>query len=191
MNRLCQTGYIMSIFALVRAAFLTFAFPVLINHGRKLCAKQAQAKQGTERAPLQRGVSTYGTTTEHHDYAEEEPAAHHGNTLTVPRASYRASFSVSGESGSEECTPCDSSDDDDEDDEHAGYRKLGEHESTFDLQFFKWSCFLEACATAVLWFSSRGWHLYLGEFIRFYFVSSRRPSDSHCRLSLQLLPSYH
>ena len=145
---LLQNGYLMSTFALVRATFLTFAFPSIIDYGRKWYT-HTEVKQ-TGRAPLKRGVSSYGSTSNIHGGSRHgrQPPAY--DTLSI---------------ASDPSTASSSSNDDgvDEDAPHSGYGKDSDHQSGFDLAFLRWSCLADALLTSVLTFSGKSWQMYIGE----------------------------
>ena len=138
----------MSTFALVRATFLTFAFPSIIDYGRKWYT-HTEVKQ-TGRAPLKRGVSSYGSTSNIHGGSRHgrQPPAY--DTLSI---------------ASDPSTASSSSNDDgvDEDAPHSGYGKDSDHQSGFDLAFLRWSCLADALLTSVLTFSGKSWQMYIGE----------------------------
>ena len=144
-----QNGYLMSTFALVRATFLTFAFPSIIDYGRKWYTHTEVKSTG--RAPLKRGVSSYGSTNNIHGgrgNGTRQPPAY--DTLSISSDPSTASSS-SNDDGSDEDAP------------HSGYGKDSEHQSGFDLAFLRWSCLVDAVLTSVLTFSGKSWQMYIGE----------------------------
>ena len=146
----------MSTFALVRAMFLTFVFPHIIDYGRKWYAHKEEKTTG-RRAPLKRGVSSYGSTSgpssrprvngQHDDVDGDEDDRDSGISISSDPST--ASSSSSDESGV--------------DHPHGGYGKESDHQSAFDLVFLRWSCLFDAILTAALSFSNKGWQMYIGE----------------------------
>jgi hypothetical protein len=138
----------MSTFALVRAMFLTFAFPHIIEYGRKWYAHKEEKMTG-RRAPLKRGVSSYGTS----------------NDLSTTDRGRNQAYSEDDRMSisSDPSTASSSSDESEVDHHHAGYGKESDHQSAFDLVFLRWSCFFDAVLTAALSFSNKGWQMYIGE----------------------------
>jgi hypothetical protein len=150
----------MSTFALVRAMFLTFAFPHIIEYGRKWYAYREEKTTG-RRAPLKRGVSSYGTS----------------NDLSNTRRGRYPNYG-DNDSGisisSDPSTASSSSDESEVDHHHSGYGKESDHQSAFDLVFLRWSCLFDAVLTAALSLSNKGWQMYIGEHqAKRYFANPR------------------
>jgi hypothetical protein len=143
-----QNGYLMSTFALVRATFLTFAFPHIIDYGRKWYTQKEVKKTG--RAPLKRGVSSYGSTANANKHSGRR---RQDDTLSI---------------ASDPSTASSSSEESDADAPHSGSGKESEHQSQFDLAFLRWSCLFDAIMTSALSFSSRSWQMYIGESVPRY-----------------------
>ena len=126
----------MSTFALVRAMFLTFAFPHIIEYGRKWYAHKEEKATG-RRAPLKRGVSSYGTSNDLSN-TRRGRYPNYGNN--------DSGISIS----SDPSTASSSSDESEVDHHHSGYGKESDHQSAFDLVFLRWSCLFDAVLTAAL-----------------------------------------
>lgn len=144
----------MSTFAVVRATFLTFAFPPIIDYGRKWYASSSQARSKTGR-PLgpSRGASytsTYASYTNGNGTGRSNGQQQHADD----DAHSIASNSSSGSSASSSSSEADSA--------HGGFSKDSEHHAKFDLDFLRWSCVLDGVLTGVLTWSGRGWQMYIG-----------------------------
>lgn len=150
--RQTQNGYLMSTFALVRAMFLTFVFPHIIDYGRKWYTHKEEKKTGRP-GPMKRGVSTYSTTN---DFSGSRRRGHVDDDDDDDND---GGISIS----SDPSTASSSSDESELDPRHSGYGKESDHQSAFDLVFLRWSCFFDALLKAALSFSNKGWQMYIGE----------------------------
>jgi hypothetical protein len=137
-----QNGYLMSTFAIVRATFLTFAFPSIISFGRKWYE--------SKRTP--RSTGNPGSSAS--SISGQKPGFRRG--VSYSYTSSRPTRDEEDETSSDES-------DEDETGEYKGHGKESEHHSAFDLDFLRWSCLFDAVGTAVMAFSSKSWQMYIGE----------------------------
>lgn len=144
-----QNGYLMSTFAIVRAMFLTFAFPPIIEAGRKWYASASVRPHGPSR-----GVS-YSSTA-------RDGGKSYG---TVSHSAHNDDDSGSISSSSSESS--------EENEGHAGFKQDSEHHAKFDLDFLRWSCLFDAIMTGVLAFSQKSWQMYIGTLSRSLKVGNR------------------
>jgi hypothetical protein len=119
--------------------------PHIIEYGRTWYTQKEVKKTG--RAPLKRGVSSYGATS---NVNKPPPYRRHDDNLSI---------------ASDPSTASSSSEESDVNAPHSGYGKESDHQSQFDLAFLRWSCLFDAIMTAALTFSSKSWQMYIGEFV--------------------------
>ncbi len=129
-----QNGYLMSCFAIVRAGFLTLAFPKIIKHGRAWYSGSVKPATAGGEVPT------------------DATKAKDGAVVTVAST---ASRSPSPEEGAQAAVT---------DDETPVVKQVAPKQDTaFDLLFLRGSILVDAAMTCLVTFSSKGWHMYAGE----------------------------